>query len=219
MKATALALLFLSASTTLAAQQPTAADQWDARFSRGMYLYGKEPVVFLTEQIGRLPRGRALVLAAGEGRNAVYLAGQGFEVTAVDVSSKGLEKCKALADERGVKVSTVVADLNDYDLGTEQYDVITMFYYHQPDLFPKIVEALAPGGMFVLQHFSVDQPKTNRFGPREPEFLVAPNELVKRFEQIPGVRIRFYEDTLVELDEGMHQGTAAVVRLLVEKER
>lgn len=195
-------------------QPPTPAEQWDQRFERPMYLYGKEPVAFLREQIGRLKKGRALCLAAGEGRNAVYLAQQGFEVLAVDASAKGLEKARALASERGTTIETEVADLRDYRLGSERYDLITDFYYHQPDLFPKVMEALAPGGMFILQGFSIDQPETNRFGPREPEFLIRPNELLKAFD---GFRVLYYEDRVLALDEGMHQGPGAVVRLLVQK--
>lgn len=204
------------AATAAIAQQtpPSPGEQWDERFSREMYLYGKEPVEFLKEQLPKLRVGKALCLAAGEGRNAVFLAENGFDVLAVDASAKGLEKAKALAAERGVTIETEVADLRDYDLGVEQYDLVTDFYYHQPDLFPEILRALKPGGFFILQGFSIDQPDTNRFGPRNPDFLVKPNELLRQFD---GHRIRHYEDTVVELDEGMHEGRGAVVRLLVEK--
>ena len=207
-------VLALVGTAALAQQTSTPGQQWDERFSRGMYLYGKEPVAFLKDQVPNLRVGKALCLAAGEGRNAVYLAQEGFDVVAVDASAKGLAKASALAEERGVSIATEVADLREYDLGVEQYDLVTDFYYHQPDLFPKVMRALKPGGFFVLQGFSIDQPNTNRFGPRNPEFLVKPNELVAEFE---GHRIRYYEDTVVELDEGMHKGPGAVVRLIVEK--
>ncbi len=209
--------VFLVLLGSLAAGLVSAQDEakrWDERYDKGMYVYGKEPVVFLKQQIHRLGSGKALVLAAGEGRNAVYLAQQGFDVVAVDISAKGLEKCAALAQERGVEVETVVANLNDYDLGREQYDLITLFYYYQPDLYPKIMEGLKEGGHFVLQLFSIDHPQTNRFGPRNPDRLVKPNELLTRFGMN---RVRYYEDAVVTLDEGMHQGPAAVARLIVEK--
>lgn len=192
------------------------AHRWDQRYDRETYVYGEKPVVFLTEQIGLLPKGKALVLAAGEGRNAVYLAQQGFQVVAVDISAKGLEKCRALAGRRGVEVETVVADLNDYDMGEERYDLVTNFYYHDAGIFPRVMKALKPGGFFILQNFSVDQPATNRFGPRNRDYLVGPNQLLAAFA---GFRIRHYEDTVVELAEGMHRGLGAVVRLLVQKER
>ena len=188
--------------------------QWDRRYDREIYVYGKEPVAFLVDAVDRLRPGAALDLAAGEGRNAVYLAQRGFEVTAVDVSAKGLEKCAALGRERGVTVRTVVADLDTFDLGSQRWDLVTDFYYHDPKLHARVLAALKPGGFFILQNFSSDQPRTNQFGPREPAWLVAPNQLLTAFA---GWRIRHYEDRVVALDEGMHQGPGAIVRLLVEK--
>ncbi len=205
------------ASRTFAVDDNSTAERWDARYGKAeSFVYGSEPVRFLKEQMPKLTRrkGRALCLAAGEGRNAVYLAQQGFEVVAVDISAVGLEKCRALAQLRGVEVETVTADLTTFDLGVEGYDLITDFYYHQPDLFPKILAALKPGGFFILQNFTVDQPATGRFGPKNPAYLAKPNELLLAFS---GFRIRHYEDTVVELDEGMHRGPGAVVRLVVEK--
>ena len=195
---------------------PSPAARWDQRYSAEHYIYGKEPVVFLREHVGDLGKGRALCLAAGEGCNAVYLARQGFEVVAVDFSEKGLEKCRELAREHGVEVQTVVADLREYDMGRERYDLITDFYYYQPDLFPRVMAALKPGGVFILQNFSVDQPATSRFGPRHPAYLIRPNQLLQYFAQH---RIRYYEDTVVDLDEGMHRGPGAVIRLIAEKSR
>ena len=193
-----------------------AGEQWDKRFSRDMYLYGKEPVEFLRSRIGNLPKGKALCLAAGEGRNAVYLAGQGYDVTAMDPSPKGLEKAAALAAERGVSIKTEVGDLQEgYEMGVEQYDLITDFYYHDPQMLPDVMHALKPGGMFAMQNFSIQQLQTNRFGPKNPDYLVKPNEMLEIFSDY---RIIFYEDTVVSLDEGMHQGPGAVVRMIVVKE-
>lgn len=198
-------------------QVTSAGEQWDKRFSKSMYLYGTEPVDFLKSNIDRIPKGSALCLAAGEGRNAVYLAEQGFEVTAMDPSRKGLEKALALAERRGVTIKTEVGDLQEgYEMGIEKYDLITDFYYHDTNMLQDVMRALKPGGMFVLQNFSIDQLETNRFGPKNPDYLVKPNELLTLF---PGFRIVHYEDTVVELDEGMHQGPGAVVRLMVVKEK
>ena len=197
-------------------EQQTAGEVWDKRFSVDRYLYGTEPVAFLEGNIHRLPKGKALCLAAGEGRNAVWLAGQGYDVTAMDASPKGLEKALALASERGVTIRTEVGDLqHGYDMGESEYDLITDFYYHDTAMLPAVMRALKPGGVFVLQNFSIDQLETNRFGPKNPDYLVKPNELLQHFG---GYRILHYEDTVVELDEGMHQGPGAVVRLIVVKE-
>lgn len=214
---TVLALLWvLVAVAALKAQPqtPTAGQTWDRRYNREMYVYGKEPVRFLVDIIDRLRPGTALVLAAGEGRNAVYLAQRGFAVTAVDVSARGLAKCRALAVERGVQLTTVVADLDTFDIGKGRWDLITNFYYHDPGLYERIIAGLKPEGFFALQNFSIDQLTTNLFGPRSANWLVAPNQLPRAFT---GWRIRHYEDCVVELDEGMHEGPGAVVRLLVQK--
>lgn len=197
-------------------QEQTAGQRWDRRFSVDRYLYGTEPVEFLKTSIDRLSKGKALCLAAGEGRNAVWLAMQGYDVTAMDASPKGLEKALALAEQRGVTISTDVGDLQQgYDMGEARYDLITDFYYHDTAMIPAVMRALKPGGIFIVQNFSIDQPQTNRFGPKNPDYLVKPNELLQHFA---GYRVLHYEDTVVDLDEGMHQGPGAVVRLIVVKE-
>ena len=197
-------------------QSASVGEQWDQRYDMERYIYGTEPVAFLVEQIDRLPKGTALCLAAGEGRNAVWLAQQGYDVTAMDASPIGLEKAVALAEQRGVRIATEVGDLQgDYDMGIERYDLITNFYYHDTAMIPAVMRALKPGGAFVLQNFSIDQLETNQFGPRNPDFLAKPNELLEYFADY---RVLHYEDAIVELDEGMHQGPGAVVRLIVVKE-
>ena len=191
--------------------------RWDERYDRDMYIYGKEPAAFLKEKIDGLKKGKALVLAMGEGRNAVYLAQNGFDVTGVDISDVAIEKTNRLAEERSTTVNAVVADLTDYDMGKAQFDLITKFYYYEPSIFPQVIEALEPGGMFILEQFSIDHLKyreTSSFGPRNPDYLIKPNELLEHFNSL---RILYYEDTVVELDEGMHKGTAAVIRLIAQK--
>lgn len=191
--------------------------RWDERYDRDMYIYGKDPAAFLKQKIDGLKKGKALVLAMGEGRNAVYLAQNDFDVTGVDISEVAIEKCNRLAAERNTTVNAVVADLTNYDMGKSQFDLITNFYYYEPSIFPQVIQALKPGGMFILEQFSIDHLKyreTSRFGPRNPDYLIKPNELLEHFKSL---RILYYEDTVVELDEGMHKGTAAVIRLIAEK--
>ncbi len=191
--------------------------RWNERYDRNMYIYGKEPTAFLKQKMDGLKKGKALVLAMGEGRNAVYLAQNGFDVTGVDISEVAIEKCNELAKERNTTVNAVVVDLTDYDMGEEQFDLITKFYYYEPSVFPQVIDALKPGGMFILEQFSIDHLKyreTSRFGPSNPDYLVKPNELLEHFKSL---RILYYEDTVVELDEGMHKGTVAVIRLIAQK--
>lgn len=211
-----LGVLWCQSAAVLTAQERplSTGETWDKRYKTEDFVYGTEPVVFLQDQIARLGNGKALCLAAGEGRNAVYLAQQGFDVLAVDISPKGLEKATRMARDRGVEIQTVVADLQEYDMGQSQYDLITDFYHYDPTLFPKVMAALKPGGKFILQNFSTEQTATNRFGPRDPAYLVMSGELLGDFA---GARILYYEETVVDLNEGMHQGPGAVIRLIVEK--
>ena len=191
--------------------------RWNERYDRDMYIYGKEPADFLKQKIDRLKKGKVLVLAMGEGRNAVYLAQNGFDVTGVDISDVAIEKCNKLAEERNTMVNAVVADLTDYDMGEGQFDLITKFYYYEPSIFPQVIEALKPGGVFILEQFSIDHLKyreTSGFGPRNPDYLIKPNELLEHFKSL---RILYYEDAVVGLDEGMHKGTAAIIRLIAQK--
>ena len=216
---TTIGLLLFSqiASTQSAGDTESTKARWNERYDRDMYIYGVEPAAFLKKKIGRLKVGKALVLAMGEGRNAVYLAQNGFDVTGVDISDVAIEKCNKLARERNTEVHAVAADLTDYDMGKAQYDLVTNFYYYDTSIFPQVIEALKPGGMFILEQFSIDHlnyRETSRFGPRNPNYLVKPNELLEHFKPL---RILYYEDTVVELDEGMHNGTAAVIRLIAEK--
>ena len=216
---TTVGLFLLSpiASSPEGSESESAKARWNERYDRDMYIYGKEPVAFLKQKMDGLKKGRALVLAMGEGRNAVYLAQNGFDVTGVDISEVAIEKCNRLAEERNTAVNAVVADLTDYDMGKGQFDLITKFYYYEPSIFPQIIDALKPGGMFILEQFSIDHLKyreNSGFGPRNPDYLIKPNELLEHFKSL---RVLYYEDTVVELDEGMHKGTAAVIRLIAEK--
>ena len=103
---------------------------WDERYSAEEYAYGTEPNTFLTANFAHLPKGRVLSLAEGEGRNAVFLAQQGYGVTGVDGSEVGLAKAKALADSRGVAAHWVHADLADYELGENAWDgIVSIFFF------------------------------------------------------------------------------------------
>ena len=187
--------------------------KWEARYAAPQYLHGTAPVPFLAEQLPRLKKGRALCLAAGEGRNAVFLARQGFAVTAVDIAQSALDKCRALADRHRVAVRTVRADLTDFDLGQQQWDLVTKLFYLQRDLFPRVMDALTPGGHFLLQTYSIDQPAQG-FGPQNPDFLLKPDELLAFFAPY---RIRYYEDGLVPAPGEGSVRRAAVIRLIAEK--
>ena len=186
-------------------------EKWDGRYGAADYESDKSPVPLLTEVVEAIPPGRALCLAAGCGRNAVYLAQRGFEVTAIDISSRGLERCKERAEDLGVRVDTVVADLLSYDLAGEAFDLITDFYYYEPELFSPVREAVRPGGYFLFQTFSI--PHAGRsWGPQSARHLAQPPLVLEAFQHW---RIRLFGDLDIVHADG--DRTESVVRLLAQK--
>lgn len=173
---------------------------WDDRYRAGEHA-GFDPDPFLlrcTEYFEEfLPgRGRALDLAGGAGRNAVYLASLGFSVTIVDVSAVGLGKAAELAGARGLALRTIAGDLErgEYVPPPDSFDLMIVFLYLERALFPAIRAAIKPGGLVVYRTYTVDQ---GRFPgrPKHPLHLLRHNELL---EQFAGFRILLYEETLQE---------------------
>ncbi len=171
--------------------KPRDKDRWDQKYDTEVYIFGKKPVPFLTQNIHLLPKGRALDIAMGEGRNGVYLATQGYEVVGLDISEKGLTKAHQLAEHNHVKIVTRVVDLENHRLEKNAYDVILLMYYMQRDLWPQIKEALKPGGMAVIETYNLDHLKHARFNPK---WLLQPNELVNAFKDMKIIRYQAYED-------------------------
>ena len=178
--------------------------RWDKKYATSTYLFGQTAIPFIEKHVDLLPKGHALDLAMGEGRNGVYLATKGLQVTGVDISSEGLKKAEALAAEHGVTITTMVVDLESYDIPANTYDVIIYTYYLQRDLFPKIAAALKPGGMALIETYTMDhiqyRPQFNK------TWLLKPNELLTIF---PGLRVLRYS----EVDTGQ----AAFASILAQK--
>ncbi|MHC4358907.1 MAG: class I SAM-dependent methyltransferase, partial [Planctomycetota bacterium] len=154
----ALAMLFLMLGLAIHEKDACGSEddrkRWDERYDQDGYIAGKEPLVFLRDNIDLMPGGRALVLAMGEGRNAVFLAEQGLDVEGCDISPVAIEKAKKLAADRGVSIKAFEADLEDYTLARERYNLITDFYYLQRDLIPQIKAALKPGGIAIMETYT-----------------------------------------------------------------
>ena len=164
-------------------------ERWNKKYDTDKFLFGQDPIPFLKDHIDLLPKGKALDLAMGEGRNGVYLATQGFDVTGVDISEVGFKKAKALAAEKGVTLTTVVADLEQYTIPPDTYDVIICTYFLQRDLFPKIAAALKPGGVAVIETYTMDHLQYRQ--KFNPAYLLEPNELLSL---LPGLRVLRYQE-------------------------
>jgi SAM-dependent methyltransferase len=129
---------------------------WDARFGETGYAYGESPNDFLRESCGQITPGDALSLCEGEGRNAVYLARLGFRVTAVDFSEVGLAKANALALKHDVTISTVLANMDNFDPGTGCWDLVLSIFAQPASrtrqrLYSQLAKCLRTNGAFVLE--------------------------------------------------------------------
>lgn len=194
---------------------------WDERFADKAFLYGTEPNVFLVEQAHRLtPGSRVLLPGDGEGRNGVWLAGRGMNVLSVDASAVGLAKAKALARDRGLSIKTDVADLGVWAWPSNGFDAIVSLFLHLPSterasIHAKMIDALKPGGILILEAFRPEQLAYSSGGPKDLSLLYTARLLKADFSAID---ILLLEDALVDLDEGkLHKGPGATVRLVARK--
>ena len=184
--------------------------RWDERFGRKEFALGKEPNPFLKKNIRLLPKGRALDIATGEGRNAAFLAQEGFEVDAVDISQKGLRKARELAREKGGKVNLSLVDLDHYQIEKDRYDLIADFYFLERRLVPKIRKGLKRGGRVIFETYILEHRTLGTGGPRQAKYFLKPNELLRFFR---GFRILFYREGIFR--EGGRK--KAVASLIAEK--
>ena len=189
--------------------------RWEARYRKRDSNDGNQADFFLKKHIHFLPRGKALDLAAGEGRNAVFLSAQGFDVEAVDISKVALAKARKLAREKGVKIKTVVADLDSHSLGKEQYDLILDFYFLDRRLIPGMKRALKTGGRIVFSTYLAEHPALGVEGPTNPKYLLKPNELLKLFKDF---RVLFYREGIFK-EEGKKRAIASLIAEKIQRLR
>lgn len=184
--------------------------RWEKRFGRKEFALGKEPNPFLKRHIHLLPKGKALDVATGEGRNAVFLAQNGFEVDAVDISEKGLKKARKLAREKGVKINTFLVDLDRYQIEKERYDLIANFYFLKRRLIPGIRKGLKKGGKVIFETYLLEHRTFGTGGPKQAKYFLKPNEPLRLFRNF---RILFYREGIFK--EGGKR--KAVASLIAEK--
>ncbi|MEE9189231.1 MAG: class I SAM-dependent methyltransferase, partial [Candidatus Neomarinimicrobiota bacterium] len=178
-----------------------AKDLWDERYKINSYVYGKEPNSFLVESINFIPGKNILCVADGEGRNGVWLARQGFTVTSIDYSARGIKKAKKLARENEVKVTFRNADLLEVNLGVENYDGIVSIFSHfdahdSQILHDKYIDSLKPGGVIIIEVFSKNQLNFNSGGPGSSDLLYNVKEFRNSFA---GMNFLLLEEKQVSL--------------------
>jgi SAM-dependent methyltransferase len=189
---------------------------WDRRYLEKELVWSAEPNRFLVEEVGGLAPGRALDLGAGEGRNAVWLAALGWQVTAVDFSAVALEKAGRIASSRGVEIDWVNADLVEYRPEAAVFDLVLLLYIHLPwpemaTVLGRARAALAPGGTFLLIGHDRSNLEHGHGGPQRLEVLYTAGEVAGLLEGLDieesGTRVR-----AVETDQGVKQAIDCLVR-------
>lgn len=179
---------------------------WNERYAEQKFAYGKEANDFLKAQLSDSGSAKILCLAEGQGRNAVYLAELGYQVTAVDLSSVGLDRTKELAKEKGVTVDTLQVDLGEYRLADEAWDGIVCVFGHFPPsvrthVLSQLHGGLKPGGFLLMEVYSVDQLNYGTGGPKEASMLYQLEEL----KELLGTSWDF--TILQQIEREVHEGT------------
>ena len=179
---------------------------WDARYAMDQLVWGAEPNRFVAAEFTGLRPGRALDLGAGEGRNAIWLARQGWQVTAVDFSPVAVERARRLAMAENVDVTWIVADVADYRPEPGAFDAVLVAYLHLPAklravALARAATALAPGGRIVVVGHDVASAGAGVGGPQGPAILYTPQRIVA---ELPGLTVHTAEQVRrpIQTDHG-----------------
>ena len=195
---------------------------WDERYNIEEYAYGTAPNDFLKERYHAIPTGAVLSLAEGEGRNAVFLAKQGYEVTAVDASSVGLGKAKKLAEKHGVDIDFIHADITEFDMGENRWDGIVSIFFPLPPaqrvkLHEKVVAGLKRNGVFLVEAYTPDQLNYGTGGGKSAETMMSKESFMRELGDLTFIHLAEIERHVLE---GIyHTGLSAVVQAIGTQRR
>ncbi|MGP6085360.1 SAM-dependent methyltransferase [Antarctobacter jejuensis] len=197
---------------------------WDQRFATDDYVFGTAPAAFLTAHSGLIPpRARTLCVADGEGRNSVWLAQQGCDVTAFDVSPNAIAKAQKLAAKAGVAPRFECAPIEDWDWDANGYDLVVAVFIQflspaeRTAVFSGLRRALAPGGRLMLHGYTPKQVDYGTGGPGNPDFMYTSRLLRDSFPDLTFLRLDSYEK---HLSEGTgHEGRSALIDLIADAPR
>lgn len=200
-------------------------DFWNERYSQEEFAYGESPNEYFQEQLSKIPVGKILFVAEGEGRNAVFAATLGWDVFAFDQSEEGEKKATLLADKREVQINYTVSDIAHVVYPENSFDALVLVYAHFPfekrkEYHQALSSLLKKGGLLILEGFSknhvINQQQNHKAGgPKDETMLYDLDELKADFNEFEFTEA--YETT-TELDEGdYHKGKASVIRILAIK--
>ncbi|WP_149206647.1 class I SAM-dependent methyltransferase [Flavobacterium johnsoniae] len=199
--------------------------RWDDRYKNEEFAYGEEPNNYLKEQIEKLEIGTILFPAEGEGRNAIFAAKLGWEVSAFDISEEGRNKALLLAEKNSVSIDYQIGELETLDFHTAQFNAIALIYAHFPaaiksEIHKQLDKFLKKDGIIIFEAFSKKHleyvTKNEKVGgPKDIESLFSIEEIKADF---PNYEIIELEEKEIELSEGLfHNGTGSVIRFIGRK--
>ena len=191
---------------------------WDKRYAGKEYVYGIHPNIFFKEKIIDIESGKLILPAEGEGRNAVYAAGLGWDVYAFDYSLQAREKALQLSKLNKVDIKYAVHSMEDANYEAASFDVLALIYAHNPNRknnHGHLLSLLKLGGTIILETFSKKQINNNTGGPKDIDMLYSIKELKEDFSQLSELHV--WEEEIM-LDEGeFHRGKSSVIRLIGKK--
>lgn len=194
---------------------------WEERYLVPDYVYGTKPNIWFKQFIDTHTPGKILMPAEGEGRNAVYAATKGWQVSAFDLTDTGRLKAMQLASKAGVTIEYITGDAMTIQYPENHFDTLAIFFLHMTDerrriIFQRLTSFVKPGGHVVLECFSERHFGNTKSGPKTIDMLYSPIQLQEDFACL---KMLVFEEANYEIDEGpLHQGPAAVIRMLATKE-
>lgn len=197
-------------------------ERWESRFSSEDYVFGTEPNAFLARSAHHIPEGaRVLSVADGEGRNGVWLAGQGFAVTAQDFSPNAQAKARRLAAERGVAIDLELSDIRSRTWKPDAFDTVVGIFFQFLDpserlrIFDGIKRTVRPGGLVLIEGYGPGQLEYGTGGPKVLENLYTPDLLREAFSDFEILMLEAYD---AEVQEGAgHRGMSALVDMVARR--
>jgi ubiquinone/menaquinone biosynthesis C-methylase UbiE len=193
---------------------------WNERYSLGEYVYGTEPNVFFSEEISKIKPGKLLLPCEGEGRNAVFAASHGWDVTAFDQSEVAKEKCLKLAGTLAPQIKYSILNAESLPYQNQSFDCIALIYSHFPassrkQIHQQLIKMLKPNGRIFLEAYQPKQLGLASGGPKEPNMLYTIKNLKDDFSELKIVSMNY---ETIQLNEGpFHKGKAEVIRMVADK--
>jgi SAM-dependent methyltransferase len=194
---------------------------WDQRYSEPGFAYGNEPNDFFREITDSMPPGKLLLPGEGEGRNAIYAAHAGWDVTAIDQSRVARDKALEWATSLELKIDYQLADLTEFECRKPEFDLIALVYIHMPEMIrfavhKQLSACVKPGGLLIMECFHKTQLQFGTGGPPVEELLYNEQDLRKDFA---GMEIQQCENLVLYKEEGKyHEGESSVIRLIAKKQ-